>query len=100
METKTKRLKKSYSEEFKRDAVKLALKSDRKLGQVAKNLGVSYGTLRKWIELIAKPMRSKGELPQLDAEARIKELEKENRILKEEREILKKAAAYFAKHQG
>jgi|SRR5271163_487921 len=92
-----------YTNEFKQEAVNLALKS-ASLTQVAKELGIPYVTLHGWINNLKK----KGDLASVNASsskdmaALIEEnrrLQKELAITKEEREILKKAAAYFAQHQ-
>jgi transposase len=84
-----------YGEEFRQEAVRLVIESGKSAGQVARDLGVNLWTLRDWV----KKYRA-------DEPPRRETLEEENRrlrrelaILKQEREILKKAAAYFAKEQ-
>lgn len=95
-----------YTEEFKNEAIQLALKSPA-ISQVAESLGIPAGTLYSWVEQLKK----KDNMPrtvnrendtQLDVSKLIEEnrrLHKELVIAKEEKEILKKAAAYFAQHQ-
>ena len=86
--------RKFYTKEFKKEAVKLALQSEQSLNATAKELGVSQSGLRKWIK------EQKGQEPlaaDRNIEKQFRELEKENRRLRMEREILKKAAAFFAK---
>ena len=88
-----------YSKEFRDEAVRLVLESETSAAQVARDLGVNLWTLRDWLR--AQRKRDAGSSP-----ARPETLEEENRrlkrelaVLKQEREILKKAAAYFAKEQ-
>ena len=87
-----------YTQEFRQEAVRLVLESKCSVAQIAQDLGVSIWSLRDWV----KKTRHKGGLPVIRSET----LEKENRRLKrelatlrQEREILKKAAAYFAREQ-
>lgn len=83
-----------YSLEFRQEAVRLLRSGDRTVPQLAKDLGVSEGSLRNWREqLDADEGRSEG-LSTSEREE-LRRLRKENRILAEEREILKKAAAFF-----
>ena len=84
-----------YSDEFKREAVQLLRSGDRGVPQLAKELGVSEGSLRSWSERLDV---DEGNKPGLNTDEReeLKRLRRENRILAEEREILKKAAAFFA----
>ncbi len=88
-----------YSEEFREESVRLALETRSSIAQVARDLGVSVWTLRGWV----KKYREKSRVAQ---PRRAETLEEENRrlkrelaVLRQERDILKKAAAYFAKEQ-
>jgi len=84
--------KKSYTKEFQENAIRLATLGDKSVAAVARELGVPEWKLRGWI----KKHESKAE-----ASSNVDELVRlhnENRRLKEENEILKKAAAYFAKN--
>ena len=100
-----KRIKK-YTKEFKEEAVNLAVKSST-VRQAAISLGIPPGTLYSWVEQIKGHPVAKGQSVQsntaeLDIAKLIEEnrrLHKENSVLKEEKEILKKAAQYFAQHQ-
>jgi len=90
----------SYSSEFKQDAVKLAVESDQSVAQTARDLGVNPNTLYTWITKYHQPdspaaMNGSGAKPPYEE---LKRLRRENTRLKEERDILKKAAAYFAKN--
>ena|SRR5579872_249244 len=91
-----------YTKEFKQEAVQLALKSPS-IGDTAKELGIPSPTLHTWIHELKKQgnLTSVSEKTGKDMAALIEEnrrLHKELSIAKEEKEILKKAAAYFAQH--
>jgi len=92
-----------YTKEFKQGAINLALKSPS-VEKTAKELGIPPATLHTWIHNLKK----KGDITKVDVDsgkdmsALIEEnrrLHKELAVAKEEKEILKKAAAYFAQHQ-
>lgn len=83
-----------YSPEFRASAVKLALESDS-VTQAAVELGINKNTLHTWVSNHNRTNAKNGD--QGDLLKELKKLKAENRRLKEEREILKKAAAYFAK---
>ena len=88
-----------YTDEFKREAVKLLRTGERTIPQLAKDLGVSPQSLRNWsTQLDVDEGRAEGLSSAERAE--LKRLRRENRVLCEEREILKKAAAFFAKEGG
>jgi transposase len=88
-----------YSTEFKQDAVKLAVESDQSVAQTARDLGVNANSLYTWISKYHQPesQSDKGSGGKHPYEE-LKRLRRENAMLKEERDILKKAAAYFAKN--
>ena len=84
-----------YTPEFKAEAVRTVRASTEPLTRVAADLGVNASTLRVWLEA-AQP---KAEVPLTDDErSELRRLRKENRLLRMERDILKKATAFFAKH--
>ena len=89
----------SYPSEFKQDAVKLAVESDQSVAKTAKDLGVNANTLYTWITKYRQPesLASKGSGGNHPYDE-LKRLRREIAQLKEERDILKKAAAYFAKN--
>ena len=93
-----KKIRRTHSEEFKQESVRLANESGRPLAHVARELNISDGLLRTWINK-HRVAQSKGlsvvELTQEQAD--LTRLRRENRRLQEEVEILKKAAAYFAR---
>ncbi len=83
-----------YSPEFRAEAVRRVRNSDEPLKTICDDLGIAPVTLRSWVEA-SKP---KPEVPITDDErTELRRLRKENRELKMEREILKKATAFFAK---
>lgn len=89
---------KTYSEEFKRDAVALYENSDgASLQQIANDLGVNRIILKNWINKYgAHASTSANETTVLSEAEQIRQLKKENALLREERDILRKAAKYFA----
>lgn len=88
-----------YPPEFRAEAVRLVKTSGETIRQVAKDLGISDQTLRNWVGQDNVDAGRKSGLTS-DERSRMRELEKENRKLREEREILRKAAAFFAAETG
>ncbi len=87
-----------YSEEFRTEAVKQVSGRGRPVSEVAKGLGISDVTLYEWIKKSGKTIGVVKQAQTLEAaENEIRRLKAENRKLQEERDILKKSAAYFAK---
>jgi transposase len=90
---------KSYTAEFKQSAVKLSVESGRPLAQTARELGVRKDTLYGWVRQYHRTPQPDQETVQAEPlYEELKRLRREVSILKEERDILKKAAAYFAKN--
>ena len=92
--------RKVYSEEFRKAAVEQVLGQRHTVASVAQRLGVGYDTIRKWVERTKFNADTSLIPTDLPAEQRVRELEKENARLRMERDILKKAAAYFAALEG
>jgi transposase len=96
-DAKGRRLRRAFTEEFKAGAVRLVLDEGKTVGRVARELDLTETALREWVHR-ARADRSQGRTGLTTAEREeLSRLRKENRILAEEREILKKAAAFFAK---
>ena len=90
--------KTTYTEEFKTEAVNMVLNGDISTYQIAKNLGINYKTLYSWVQKIMPETRNtqsgKSRIQSLESE--VKQLNKRLKRTEQERDILKKAAAYFA----
>lgn len=89
-----------YPEEFRREAIELARISSKSQRQIAEDLAISDVTLRNWIK---QAERDEGKRPDgLSTDERDEQhrLRRENQTLRMEREILKKAAAFFARETG
>lgn len=88
----------NYPLEFRTSSVKLALESDQSIAKTAKDLGINVSTLHTWISSKVKSNESSNMTK--NSECHFEEnrrLKKELAIVKQERDLLKKAAAYFAK---
>jgi transposase len=92
----------TYTKEFKLEALRLMAESGKPASEVAMQLGVRRNQLYKWKEQMTKkgdvPSAKKGR-PKKEDQSENATLRQENKQLKEDIEILKKAAAYFARHQ-
>src|SRR5215210_8380084 len=86
----------AYPPEFKAEAVRLVGSSDRSLSRIAKDLGVADQTLRNWLQQAEIDDGVRDALTPSEREE-LRHLRREVRTLRQEREILKKAAAFFAK---
>ena len=84
----------NYSDEFKRDAVQQITVRGYPVREVSQRLGVSSHSLYKWLRLFAEPAPK---LVSIDHEAENRRLNRELARVTEERDILKKATAYFAR---
>jgi transposase len=87
---------KAFPLEFRRDVVAVARKGEAPLAQIAKDFGISESCLHRWLKLAdvddgVRPGVSSSE------SAELRELRKRNRTLEQENEILRRAAAYFAR---
>jgi transposase len=97
-----KQARRQYSHEFKRDAVRLLETSGKSASQLERELGIGKGNLWRW----KREFAAKGEnafpghgrlTPEQDE---LRQLERENEILRQERDILKKAVAIFSRPSG
>jgi transposase len=88
-----------YPAAFRAEAVQLVHANGRSLTQVAQDLGVHHETLRSWGKQADRDEGRRGGLT-TEERGELARLRRENRVLLEEREILKKAAAFFARESG
>lgn len=99
--SKQRRARRSFTPEFKADAVKLCKAGDRTIAQVAEDLDLTETALREWVKKADETSDESSTEPLSEVERdELKELRKRVKRLEMEREILKKAAAFFAKENG
>jgi len=89
------RRRRSFSPEFKAEAVRLVQQTEAPMAQIARELGLSKTTLLQWVEAARPAPR---EPLTEDERSELRRLRRENRQLQVERDILKKATAFFARH--
>jgi transposase len=95
-ESPKRRPRRRFDDDFKAQAVRLVLDEGKSVGGVARDLDLTETALREWVNR-ARADRTNGKTGLTSAEREeLARLRKENRILREEREILRKAAAFFA----
>lgn len=93
--------KRKYTQEFKDSAVKLITEQGYRVSEAARNLGINAGMLGRWKRDFADPgYDNSSPSTRKDIQAELTRLRKENRRLTMERDILKKAAAFFANESG
>lgn len=85
----------AYGAEFRQDVADVAREGEAPLAQIAKDFGLSGTTLKRWIAIAERKETGAGPAPAESAEMR--ELKKRNRLLEQENEILRRAAAYLAR---
>jgi transposase len=84
-----------YPPEFRREALSLMRSGARTPKELAADLGCTEQTLRNWLRQDEADRGERSDVLTRDERARLRELERENRVLRQEREILKRAAAFF-----
>src|SRR5690242_16225620 len=84
-----------YPAEFRREALGLLRSGARSVRQLAEELGCTEQTLRNWLRHDEADRGERSDVLTCDERTRLRELERENRVLRQEREILKRAAAFF-----
>ena len=90
-----KRERRTFTEEFKREAVRLTETSGRTIAQVSDDLGIGLSTLTRWKRRYREEDLLAG--PHEDTAKELARLRKENDLLRQERDLLKKATAFFAR---
>ena len=97
-----KRKRPNYTKEFKQDAVKLVVDHGYTCLEVGRRLGIAGSNVTRWLRLHRQDQKdiSESGVTRRDLETEIRQLKKENKRLEMEREILKKAAAFFAKESN
>jgi len=97
----TRKTRKSYSREFKLEAVRLITEKGYSIAEASRNLGIDYSVLRRWKSQLANdPEYAFPGKGRLKPEAQqLRDLERMLQRVTEERDILKKALAYFAEEQ-
>ena len=83
-----------HNEEFRREAVRIAQTSGLTRKQIASDLGIGFSTLSNWVQSMRQEELSSA--PQEDLAKENERLRREVRLLKEERDLLKKATVFFA----
>ena len=98
-DTPKRRARRQFTDEFKAGVVRLVLDEGKPVGAVARDMDLTETAVREWVKR-ARADRTRGRTGLTTAEREeLARLRKENRELRTERDILKKAAAFFAKHQ-
>ncbi len=93
--SKEKRTRRQYTEDFKRDAVALVTEQGYKISEAARSLGINDNLLRRWKNELSH--QTDEQSVSEDEKQELKQLRKRVRELEMEKDILKKASAYFAK---
>ena len=96
--SKRKCRRRTYSDEFKQEAVKLLVEQQQSVAEVARNLGIHENLLRTWKQRFEAKQEDQSVTE--DERMEIARLRSENRRLRMERDILKKAAAFFANEKN
>jgi len=96
MEHRRKRPRRSFSPEYKAEVVELCRTGDRSIGEVAKDLDLTETAVREWVRRADVDAGRREGLTNAEREE-IARLRRENRVLREERDILKRATAFFAR---
>jgi len=88
------------SEEFKRETIELVRISSKSQRQITEDLGISDVTLRNWVKQAERDAGKRPDGVSSDEREELARLRRENQTVRMEREILKKAAAFFARETG
>ncbi|MGH2791587.1 MAG: transposase [Actinomycetota bacterium] len=96
MENREQRPRRTFTPEFKAEVVELCRAGDRSIAQVARDLGLNQTTVRNWVNPAAVDAGVGDGVTSAERDE-IARLRKEVRVLREDRDILKRATAFFAK---
>lgn len=96
MNKRSQRPRRAFTPEFRAEVVELCKKGERSIGEVARDLDLTETSVRNWIRQAGIDAGDRDGLTTAEREE-IARLRKENRVLREERDILKRATAFFAK---
>jgi transposase len=91
--------RRKYTEEFKREAVRLMAISDKPIAEIARDLGVNDNNLYRWRGLYGNQRQVKPNGSVAEMEAELKRLRREVEVLRQERDILKKAMSIVSRSQ-
>jgi transposase-like protein len=91
--------RRTFSPEFREDAVKMVIDSSRPIAQVARELGIGEATLGNWVNRYRRDHADEEPALGVSERSRLREVERQLREVKMENEFLKKAASYFAQDQ-
>ena len=96
MSKRATRVRRSFTDEFKAEAVSLVQSSRKSVGRIAKDLDLTETALRRWVEMAERRSGATRPIDE-DERAELKRLREDVGVLRMERDFLKKAAAFFAK---
>jgi transposase len=91
--------RRKYTEEFKREAVRLMESSGKPIAELARDLGVNDNNLYRWRSVYRNVPQTNGHSSIVELEAELKRLQRENEVLRQERDILKKAMSIVSPSQ-
>lgn len=91
--------RRKYTEEFKREAVRLMESSGKPIAEIARDLGINDNNLYRWRALYGSQPQSVTKGSMVEMEAELKRLRRENEVLRQERDILKKAMSIVSRSQ-
>jgi transposase len=94
------RKKGTFTPEFREEAARLVVENDRRIAEVAREIGVGETTLGHWVKAYREAHAGDEPPLNISERARLREAERRVRELEMENNFLKRAAAYFAKEQG
>jgi transposase len=89
--------RRKFSPQFRAEAVQMVIGTGKPIAEVARDLGIHDGTLGNWVNAWRRDNPEPDQALSPVEQARVKELQEENRRLRMENEFLKKAAAFFAR---